>query len=77
MIKQAKQIARGLWEANQELAEEIAHEIYELRDESLPKCIASCITCAINDADICRTCNAKAVGTSRYPLWESKEAVNA
>ena len=33
MVEQAKQIAKGLWEANQELAEEIAHEIYELRDE--------------------------------------------
>ena len=33
MREQAKQIAKGLWEANQELAEEIAHEIYELRDD--------------------------------------------
>lgn len=33
MREQAKLIAQGLWEANQELAEEVAHEIYELRDE--------------------------------------------
>ena len=33
MTDQAKQIAKGLWEANKELAEEIAHEIYELRDK--------------------------------------------
>ena len=30
---QAKMIAKGLWETNQDLAEEIANEIYELRDE--------------------------------------------
>ena len=45
MIKQAKKIAKGLWEANQELAEEIAHEIYELRDEPEYSHTVSCSNC--------------------------------
>ena len=32
-----------------------------------------CTTCAIYDADICRSCMAKAVRAGEYPLWESKK----
>ena len=48
MVEQAKQISKGLWEANQELAEEIAHEIYELRDEpenTEPEVTKNCESC--------------------------------
>ncbi len=32
-----------------------------------------CMTCANNDADICRSCVAKAARAGEYPLWEAKE----
>lgn len=32
-----------------------------------------CTTCAINDADICRSCMAKATNPKEYPLYEKKE----
>lgn len=45
-----------------------------MNDESKKQKKRDCTTCSIFDADVCRSCIAKAVRAEEYPLWKEDNA---
>lgn len=63
--------------ATHNLCKSILHRVSAmLNDRTNKTSDKDCMTCANNDADICRSCIAKAARAGEYPLWEKKAPIS-